>query len=237
MSNWDIARLSIALILVLILLVILLTHNMYRARGVTIELITRTAIFSTFAVILYVVPLFQFALPIFPTFLEIHLDEIPALIAGFAYGPGVGFMIILIKTIIKIPFSTTLAVGELADFIYGVVFVVPAAMYYKRHRSFKGCVVASLIGVLFQVVVASFITSWPILDFYMFVMGFTEDQILYLCQLVNPNVTSLGFTFLLWVALPFNLLKDAIVVVLTWLLYKRLHTFIDKRTERKVSTT
>ncbi|MCD8204199.1 MAG: hypothetical protein LUB56_03660, partial [Coprobacillus sp.] len=134
-------------------------------------------------------------------------------------------------------FTTTLAVGELADFIYGIVFIVPASMYYKRHRSFKGCVVASLIGMALQLVVASFITSWPILDFYMFVMGFTEDQILYLCQLVNPNVTSLGFTFLLWVALPFNALKDVIVVALTLLLYKRLHTFIDKRTTRKPATT
>ncbi|MCD8209326.1 MAG: ECF transporter S component [Coprobacillus sp.] len=228
MSTTNIVRMVIAIVLILVVLVYVYYKHHHHGHVMTLNLIARTAIFSSFSVILYVVPYLKFPLPIFPSFLEIHFDEVPALIATFAYGTNVGVAIIFIKTVIKLPFTTTLCVGELADLLYGLVLVIPAGMWYKRHHNFKGGLVASIIGAVIQIAVASFVTSWPILDFYMAVMGFTEEQILYMCQLVNSNVTSLGWTFLLWVALPFNALKDVIVVVLTLLLYRALRSFIDK---------
>jgi len=52
-----------------------------------VRMITRIAVFGAMSTILYVIPVFKFSLPFFPSFLEIHIDEIPAFIAGFAYGP------------------------------------------------------------------------------------------------------------------------------------------------------
>ena len=215
----------------------LLIFAFYRLIGkklhITTAFITKTAIFAAISIILYTVPYLKFGLPIFPAFLEIHLDEIPAFIAGFAYGPFCGFAIILIKTIVKLPLTSTLGVGELADFIYSIAFVVPAAIIYKHHKNIKGALLGLGISTVIQLVVSSFITSFPILNFYMYVMGLSEKTILAMCQAVNPNVTSLGFTFLLYVALPFNAIKDGIVILVTFILYKRLHTLIDRVASRK----
>ena len=59
-------------------------------------------------------------------------------------------------------------------------------------------------------------------------MGLPKMAILAMCKAANPNVTSLGWTFFFLVAVPFNAMKDAIVVAITFLLYKRLHRVIDK---------
>lgn len=197
------------------------------------KFIARTAIFAAISIILYCVPFLKFSLPIFPQFLEIHLDEIPALIAGFAYGPLSGLFVIILKTIVKLPMSNTACVGELADFIYSFAFIVPATLIYKKKHTFKGAIVSILIGIGIQVITACFVTTYLMLDFYIFMFGFTEADILGMCQAINPAVTSLGMPFLLMVALPFNLLKDAVVGTVTILVYKKLHKLIDRIGGRK----
>ena len=77
-------------------------------------------------------------MPIFPSFLEFHFDEIPLFIAGFAYGPLVAFGSILVKTIIKLPFTGTMLVGELSDLLFSTAFVLPSAIIYKKMRNIKG---------------------------------------------------------------------------------------------------
>lgn len=192
------------------------------------KFVAKTAIFAAISTILYVVPFLKFSLPIFPNFLEIHFDEIPALIAGFAYGPLSGLFVILIKTIIKLPFSTSLGVGELADLIYGLLLVLPASAIYKKKKNIKSALKGLIGGSIINIVGASFITSFLILNFYIFVMGFTEETIINMCKAINPNINSLGWSFFFCFALPFNALKDAIIVVITFLLYKKTHKLIDK---------
>ena len=105
-------------------------------------------------------------------------------------------------------------------------------MIYKKHRNIKGALLGFLIAILIQVVASGFITTYLILDFYIFMMGWPKVVILNMCKAANPNVTSLGWTFLFFVAVPFNAMKDAIIVIITFLLYKRLHRVIDKLGEK-----
>ena len=138
---------------------------------ISVKFITRSAVFAAFSIILYLVPGLKFSVPFFPSFLEFHFDEIPALIAGFAYGPLSGFFVILVKTIVKLPMSNTMMVGELADFIYSSAFVIPAAIIYKKHRSIKGAIIGLSVATVIQVITSALITSFLILDFYIFMMG------------------------------------------------------------------
>ena len=206
----------------------LLAKNTGKKHVISTKFITRSAVFAAFSIVLYIVPYFNIALPIFPSFLKIHLDEIPAFIAGFAYGPLSAIFVIVVKTLAKLPMTNTAGVGELADLIYSIAFVVPAAIYYKKHKTIKGALTGLGIAVITQLVVSCFVTTFLILDFYIFVMGWPEAVILKMCQAVNPAITSLRWPFLLMVALPFNALKDVIVIIVTFLLYKRLHTYIDR---------
>jgi hypothetical protein len=56
-----------------------------------VRFISRVAIFGAISTILYIVPVFQIQVPFAPEFLKLHFDEIPAFIAGYAYGPWTAF--------------------------------------------------------------------------------------------------------------------------------------------------
>ena len=229
MNNFDKTRLMIALTTVLVIVIYAIIKLTPKNKQITTRFIARTGVFSSIAVILYTLPVLKFSVPFFPSFLEIHFDEVPAFIAGFAYGPLSAFFVILIKTIIKLPITNTMGVGELADLLYSSVFVIPAATIYKHHRNIKGALISLGIASLIQVTVASIFTAFVMLDFYVFMMpGLSLEGILKMCQAINPNITSLGWTFVFMVGLPFNLFKNALVVIVTLILYKNTHKLIDR---------
>ena len=224
----NITGLFIVVAFIVIILARFIAKFFTKGNTLTTRFIARTAVFAAISIILYTVPFLKFSLPIFPSFLEIHLDEIPALIAGFAYGPLSGVLVILVKTIVKLPLTNTACVGECADFIYSMAFVIPAALIYKKHRTIKGAIVSLVIATLIQVVVASTVTTFVMLDAYSMLYHLPKEVILSMCQKINPAIKDLGLPFLLMVALPFNALKDAIVVLVTFLLYKRLRLLFKK---------
>ena len=199
-------------------------HHISSKMGV--KFIVRVGVFGAISAVLYI--FIKFPIPIFPSFLEIHIDEIPIFIAGFAYGPWAAVFVTLVKTIIKLPLTSTMCVGELCDFLYTLAFVVPASIIYKRHRSIKGALVGLAVGVVFQLIAAVLGNIYIILPFYMKVMEFPKEAILAMCQKANPMITNLEWAYGLFAVLPFNLIKIAIVVVLTFLIYKSTRRFIDK---------
>ena len=232
--SFDKIRLLIASALV-VLVVLYAIGQFFKGKKIfSNQFIAKTAVFSSIAIILYIIPIFQFKLPFFPSFLEIHIDEIPALIAGFAYGPISGIIVILIKTVVKLPLTSTAGVGELADLIYSIAFVVPSAIVYKKMHSFKGAIIALSIGMVVQILTASFGTTFIMLDVYSRLYHLPKETILKICKVANPAIDNLVWPFFLMVGIPFNALKDAIVLILTLLLYKRLHRFIDKLSTKKL---
>lgn len=183
----------------------------------------RVAIFGALSTILYVVPVFQLKLPFLPSFMELHFDEVPAFIAGYAYGPFTALIVILVKTIIKLPFTSTLCVGELADFIFSCAFVLPAAFIYKKIRNLKGVFIGFGVSFIIQILVASLMNVYAMLPFYMQVMGLDYDTILDWCAKANPLVQNLGLDYVMWVVVPLNVIKNTIVLLLTFFIYKGIH--------------
>ena len=99
-----------------------------------VKFMVRVAVFGGISLILYTVPMLKFPVPFFPSFLECYFDEIPIFIAGFASGPWTAAAIILIKFLVKIPFTSTMVVGEISDLIYSTAFIIPAAIIYQKHH-------------------------------------------------------------------------------------------------------
>lgn len=234
MINWNLLRLLISLFIILIVFTLVFKNTLIKkGNKLTTKAISGTAIFLAMSIILYIVPIFNISLPIFPSFLQIHLDEIPAFISGFIFSPSSAFIILLLKTIVKLPLSTTMGVGELADLIYSLAFVLPATLIYKRNRSFKSVLIGFSISTLLQLVVSTFMTTFVMLRFYIYIMRWDENVILMLCQQVNKNVNTLSWPFLFYISLPFNLIKDGMVVVITLLIYKRIHKLVEKNKHKK----
>ena len=50
------------------------------------------------------------------------------------------------KSLIGCLTSSTMYVGELADFIMGAAFVLPAALIYQRNKSRKGALIGMITG-------------------------------------------------------------------------------------------
>ncbi|MFA5236019.1 MAG: ECF transporter S component [Bacilli bacterium] len=195
----------------------------------TTKVMARVAIFGAVATILYVVPFFVVKIPIFPPFLEFHFDEIPIFIAGFAYGPLTSVLIIVVKTLIKLPFSQTAMVGELADVFYSLAFILPAVLVYRKHRNLKGVMIGFGLGFIAQLIVSSLFNALFMIDFYLFLYPFmTPESLLATVQAVNPRITDIHWTMVLYGILPFNLVKNILVIIITFLTYKRVHQFFYK---------
>lgn len=212
-----------ATLIVAIAFVLIYSRFVKKANFSWIRFIARVAIFSALSTILYIVKVFEVHLPFLPPFLALHFDEIPAFIAGYAYGPYAALIVILVKTIIKLPFTSTLAVGELADFIFSCTFVLPATFVYKKIRNFKGVFIGLGISVVLQVVVAMVMNVYAILPFYIQVMGMTEEMILGMCQKANPSITNIDWSYAFLAVMPLNLIKDAIVIFVTFIIYRGIH--------------
>lgn len=211
------------------LVIYTIVKSVKKGRIFTPQFIAKTGIFAAISIILYTVPFLKFGLPIFPSFLEFHFDEVPALIAGLAYGPISGSIVVLIKTLVKLPFTNTAMVGEMADFIYSIAFVIPAALIYEKHKSLKGALASLSIATVIQVVVATIFTTYVMLGFYSALYKIPMEVILDMCSKVtNGACKDLNFGYMFFISIPFNGIKDITVVIVTMILYKRLHGLIDK---------
>ena len=184
-------------------------------------------VFGALATILYVVPFFKFPLPfLFPSFLEFNFSDIPTLIAGFTYGPVVAFFVHLIKILIKLPMSSTGCVGELADFIIGLLFVMPAVFYYKKNKSKKGALIGLCLSVIIATTVACFVNRYILIPFY--TKAFGLEAVMGMATSSNANITDAGWSLVLWGVLPFNFTKNVVVCAFTFILYKKISNVIRK---------
>ncbi|MDY0100822.1 MAG: ECF transporter S component [Bacilli bacterium] len=201
-----------------------------------VRLLSRVSIFGALSAILYITPFLKFPLPIFPQFLEIHFDEVPLFIAGFAYGPLAAILATVVKTIIKLPFTSTLTVGEWADLIYSIAFIVPASLIYQKRRNLKGVFYGLGLGFIVQIIVSLFFNIYLMVPFYMFVMGFPKEALLAMAQLANPKITNVEWSLGLYAIVPFNVIKNSIIIAITLLVYKSSHNLMIRFEEKNYPT-
>ena len=52
--------------------------------------------------------------------------------------------------------TSTGGVGEFANFLIGCSFVLPSAIYYRRHRSKQGAAISMIIGTISMAILGGF---------------------------------------------------------------------------------
>ena len=184
-------------------------------------------VFGALSTILYVVPFFKFPLPfLFPSFLEFNFSDIPTLIAGFTYGPVVAFFVHLIKIIIKLPMSGTACVGELADFLIGLLFVMPSVIYYQKNKSKKGALIGLSISIVIATTIACLVNRYILIPFYTNAFGL--EAVMGMASSANSNIKDVKWSLVFWGVLPFNFTKNIVVSLFTFILYKKISNVIRK---------
>lgn len=178
------------------------------------NLLVKTALLSAISFVFMF-----FELPLLPAFpwLKIDPSDIPALIGAFAYGPFYGVAIEGFKNVLGffLKGTNTGGIGEFANFLIGIAFVVPASYIYAKNRTKKN----AALGLIAGVVVMSI--AGVLANYFILVP-------LYKNFLVELKETSYVIKYIVYGVIPFNLIKAILVSGITLLIYKKVSALILK---------
>jgi len=140
------------------------------------------------------------------SFLKLDVALVPATVVGFAYGAGPGMMVAIVYIVAHAAITSNW-VGALMNAIVALSYIVPAALIYKRNHTFKGGIIALVVGSLCLIVGA-------------IIANLIIDPIFYFM----PFDTVVGYIVPAFI--PFNVIKSVVVSVLVGLVYKAISNFI-----------
>lgn len=150
--------------------------------------------------------------PIFPAapFLQMDFSLVFVLLGGFLYGPAAAIVISGIKECLRLFTSGTAGVGELANFIVTVSFVVVPTLVYRFKKGLPVVILTLAVGCFLEIGVSLLTNRY--INFPLFMGEGAAAQ----------------FELLWWYVLLFNLIKSVAVSLVTVLLYKRISWLFNK---------
>lgn len=177
-----------------------------------------------------VLMLFEIPLPFAPSFYEIDFSEVPVLIGCFTMGPLAGVAIEMVKILLNflINGTVTAGVGEIANFLIGCAFCVPAGLLYQKQKTRKGALLGMAVGTGMMVIVGCVINAYVLLPVYAKAFQMPLDALIGMGTAVNPNITGLS-TFVIFAVAPFNLLKGVLVSLIVLAIYKKISPIFRMR--------
>lgn len=152
-----------------------------------------------------------FPLPLFPDFLTYDPGDVPGIIACFAMGPLAGVAVQGVKVLVAFVVGAIKAgpIGALGNFLAGASYTLFAGLYYRKHRTLKGAVIAMAIGCISTTIVMCIMNYYVLLPFW----GIPTEQI--------GGILLAGI-------LPFNLVKMTISSIIAFVLYKKVKHFLEE---------
>lgn len=196
----------------------------------SVQWLVKVAVLGALATVLMLVefPLLFLA----PNFYKLDFSEIPVVVGAFALGPMAGVAIEAIKNILNfaVEGTQTAGVGEIANFLIGCAYVVPAAIFYALRKSRKSAVLGMTVGTLSVAAVGAILNAYVLLPAYAYAFGAPIEAFISMGTAINPAITNLT-TFILFAVVPFNLLKGLMISVIVFVIYKRVSPLLKGRHE------
>ena len=162
-----------------------------------------------------------------PSFYQLDFSEIPPLIGSFAMGPVPGILIELVKILVHLVTkgSLTAGIGDVANFLFGCSYIIPAGLIYRYHhkKTRVHAVAGMAAGVILTTILSCFVNVYFLLPAYSVFMPI--DQVLSMGAAIHSGVNSL-FTFALMILVPFNLFKYTLTSVIVFFVYKRIRVIL-----------
>ena len=179
----------------------------------SITMTKRIAGIAVFAALAFVVSLLEF--PIFPaaSFLKLDFSSVFTLLAGFIYGPVSGVAVCAVKELLCVAKSSTGGVGELANFIVTVIFIIIPTVVYHFRKGFGTVAITLAVGCVIEVFAALIANRF--INFPLYMGGNMEVVI---------NMFAKLWPYIIF----FNLIKTVAVSIITILLYKKVSSLIKK---------
>lgn len=192
----------------------------------SLRMMTTIAVLSAISA---VVMLFEFPLWFAPNFYKLDLSEIVVAVGAFSLGPVAGIFIELLKNLLNLLINGTVTagVGEMANFLIGCAFIVPAAIIYRKKHSFKGALLGLSAGTLCLVVVGSLMNYYVLLPLFAEAYKTPLDAFVSMGTALNKSIVDIK-TLVLYATAPFNLLKGVVASAVTLLIYNKLAPILHK---------
>lgn len=181
---------------------------------------TRIAYIAIFTALSFVLRMLQFSvLPAVP-YLQLDFSDAFVMICAYALGPVAGVVTLVLKELIYgIFFTSTAFVGELANVVITLPFVLIPSVLYKKHKGIKavliGLSIACAVRIIWSIPV-NYLLNFPVF------LG------------MNWELGMSAFIKVWYWATLFNAIKTVSLAAITLVLYKPLSRLI-KMTSVKFS--
>ncbi len=174
----------------------------------------------------------DFPVPFMPGFIKLDFSNVISLLTGFALGPVEGVIVCLLKNLIHLlikGIDTTMGIGDIFDFVTSATFVLVAALIYKKNRTKKGAVIATLVGMIAFTVISLPLNYFIVYPIYFKAYG-GEAAILGAYQKLMSSVKNI-FSALCIFNLPFTFIKGLLCSIITIIIYKPLSPILKGKKE------
>ena len=149
--------------------------------------------------------------PLLPgvAWLKFDASNMPAMVAGFAYGPAGGVAVGIVTAIIHGLLMADFT-GAIMNILVVTCFVLPAALIYKKKRTFKFAVIGLILSIIAGVI-GSIIGNLILTPTW---LGVPFEAVV---AMIIP------------VLIPFNILKGLLNSVITLIIYKSISNIITPK--------
>lgn len=149
--------------------------------------------------------------PLLPgvTWLKYDASAMPAMVCGFAFGPAAGLAVGIVGAVIHGILMADFS-GAVMNILVVTGFILPAALVYRRTRTFK----SGVVGLVLSAVAATVMAILGNLVITPMWLGVPLDAVV---AMILPILT------------PFNLIKAGINAVLTLIVYKSISNLITPK--------
>ena len=170
----------------------------------------KLALIAAFTALAYGVSFIEF--PVFPAapFLKLDFSFAVMLIAAYMLGALSGEIIVIVFSLLKLPFSQTGMIGEAANFIMAQFFVVLPALVYGFKRKFSVVIISLCSSAVIISALSLVVNRYFLFPFYM------------------QDGAAAFFNNVWYFVVAFNVIKCAANAVITVLLYKKLKKILHK---------
>jgi riboflavin transporter len=182
-----------------------------------VKVLVSIAMLSSIA---YILMLVNFPIPPFPTFLKIDFSDLPALMGALIFGPVAGILVELIKNVLDYFMTgseTGVPVGHFANFVSGLLFILPTYYIYNKLKTKRGMTVALVIGTCLMSVIMSVLNYFVLLPAYTFFLNMPVMS--------GPEIRQ----YIVAGILPFNLVKGIAMSIVFMLLFSKMGTWLNKQ--------
>ena len=158
-----------------------------------------------------------------PEFYKLDFSELPVLLCGFYLGPSAAVFCEVVKIFLKLMLkgTSTAFVGDFANFVVGCSLVLPATILYHTKKSRTSALWGCVAGTFVLTFIGTFFNAVYLLPKFSQLYGIPLDAIIGMGTAINPGIADITSFVILAVA-PLNLVKGAMISVLTMLLYKKV---------------